>query len=211
MGNAPGLTAIVFASVLLVHGASAQGLTFTKKPLNSTDGLHDALSLLAHNGSDVPVAITRISLTKCVNIRAKCDTVIADLPAIMPGQERTVLIVPPLVPFQPMDFSFAVDWRQASECQLASSETGPGTVKPHPPQMRTMIMPPTGGPKGAQVEVSFFVAATGSIDSIAFAGLNGANFAKKLRANLMGYKFVPGNDSRGCPAPGVTGVTLTFG
>ncbi len=201
----------MFAFALLAQAASAQGVTFTKKLMRASDGLHDRLTLLAHNGSDAPIAVTRISLTKCVNLRATCDTVIADLPAIMPGQDRTVLFVSPLVQFQPMDFSFTVDWRQASECLLAAAGSGPETVKPRPPETRSMIVPPVGGLKGARVEVSFYVAASGVLDSVTFTGLNSANFAKKLRANLMGYTFKPGSDSHGCPAPGVIRMTFTFG
>lgn len=195
---------------MVVHCASAQGFIFTKLVRNSSDGLRNGMELRARNDSTVPLAITRLTLSKCINLRVSCDTTYVNMPAIMPGEERAILSYLALVSSQPIDFAYSAEWRPATECYNGVGGVGPEKVKPRPPEMRTMVVPPTGGPKGAQVGVSFFVAAGGSIDSIVFDRPMGAAFGKKFRATLMGYKFVPANDSYGCPAAAVYTITVTF-
>ena len=196
---------------MLAHGGSAQGFTLTKLVRNSSDGLHSGVELRARNDSTVPLAVTRLTLTKCINLRVKCDTTYVNLPAIMSGEERAILTLLGLVSSQPIDFAYSVDWRPALECYNGVGGSGRDSTKPRPPESRQMILPPfDGNPHNLAVPVTFFVAAGGVVDSVSFDGVNDAKYAAELRATLMKYQFTGASDARGCPTAGVYRITLTF-
>ena len=175
----------------------------------------DVRVAFARNDTTAPIAITRVHVSKCVNVRLACDTVVPASQVLAPGQTWSVVRVFPTIPGKTFSFVLDVEWRTATECiepRPPSSELHAGRTSA--PNTAQMILPPTdgipGSSRGKPVDVQFFVGANGRVDSVGVTGISDKSFLARFRGIMMRYVFDPAQD-RGCPVPGTTSIQITMG
>lgn len=170
--------------------------------------------IYARNDSTAPIVITQVRLAKCANLRLTCEPFAPATKVLAPGQTSRVVSVGAANLGKSFSFTFDLDWRTATECigprPAATGEPGEG--KAEPPLARQMIIPQLDAPsslRGRRVNVQFFVADNGKVDSSNVTGIIDAGYLAKFKRTLMTYSFNPALD-RGCPVRGVTSMQFTF-
>jgi hypothetical protein len=203
------------ANAQLSEPKAVRGRTVTMWQVEREDNVahRQTRIVYARNDSTAPIAITQVRLSKCVNLQLACEPFVPEFKAIAPGQVSEVVLVNPANLGQSYSFAFDLDWRTATECidpRPASAAAANG--KTVPPQPRQMIIPNVGAPSelhGQRIDVRFFVADNGRVDSVGLVGITDKGYLAKFRQVMMNYRFSPALD-RGCPVPGVTSITVTL-
>jgi hypothetical protein len=167
--------------------------------------------VMARNDSTAPIAVTAVRLSRCVNVRQACDSLPIDPVILAPGESIDVLAVQPARWGQSWRFDYALIHHPATECIAADPVPRSGRTTSGP-SARVMIVPPFPTPasiRGKQVDITFFVAASGRVDSVSVPGLPDGPYLRQLRATMSRYAFRP-QLRNGCPVPGQSSVTITF-
>jgi hypothetical protein len=174
----------------------------------------ESRGLFARNDTTAPIVITRVLPAKCVNVSIECVPFTPDPRVLAPGQTTTLMRLSPARAGDSFSLAFELQWRTATECigprQPATAE--PDDRKTAAPSAAQLIVPPFDAPDelhGKRVNVQFFVAENGTVDSVGIAGVSNKGFLGKVRKTMMGYRFNPALD-RGCPVPGTTSMEITF-
>ena len=188
----------------LAKPKSVRGRTVTTWEIRQESGQthQDFRFIYARNDSTAPIAVTSIRLAKCVNLQRPCESFAPELRVLAPGQTVRLASVAPANLGKSYSFTFDVDWRTATECidpRPTSGETV--NAKAVPPEPTQMIVPGIDSPlnlRGQRVEVQFFVADNGRVDSVGVVGIKDRDYLARFRQVMMKYRFNPAL-ARGCP------------
>jgi hypothetical protein len=203
-----GLVAIYLVGGI-INPVSAQKHT-TVPPLRSwttSDG-----TIWAENRDSVPVAITKMRISNCVNVQIPCRDSTPDLRILAPKEVALVAVIPSQDPRRPNSYSFGLDWRVATECGKVTERvwTDKMTGAMAPPELIEIRQPP--GPYAdkwpGSFPVRFFVAADGTVDSTVLINFQNQPLRETMQEMFSQYIFRPAR-FRGCPVPSSTYLRIS--
>ena len=183
------------------------------KPTRADEILKPRL-VYARNDTTIPIAITVLRFSKCVNLSISCDSLVLGQTILPPRGYRSILEVLPADWTKQHAFAVVAGWRTATEClgvdsalPLDSAAVGHGSAG-----AIAMIIPPAypSSLRGATFSTTFFINGAGNVDSLRVNGVGDRGYLAKLQSTLMYYHFT-GRTSHGCPVPSTTQMEFTLG
>ena len=170
-------------------------------------------TIWAENGDSVPVVITRMRISNCVNVQIPCRDSTLNIRILAPKEVALVAVIVPADSRRPISYSFGLDWRVATECKGVTRpvSTYEMTAAMAPPELIDMRIPP-----GAYAEkwpgsfpVRFFVAADGTTDSTELINFPNPAYREIMQEMFREYRFRPARFG-GCPVPSSTWLSITI-
>ena len=176
-----------------------------------TDPGNESYSIRVRNDTTVPIQVTRIHLANCLNLRIPCDSITPTPLVVAPGGSEDVISFTPAVPGRKTRFIDSIDWGGAPECLHVDSSRGAAQRHTSPTNGRLVLPPrPPHQLETTSAEVTFFIAASGAIDSLRVNGVADSSYLKTLESAMRRYAFGPARIGK-CPVPGSARIFLTFG
>lgn len=170
-------------------------------------------TIWAENGDSVPVVITRMRISNCVNVQIPCRDSTLNMRILAPKEVALVAVIVPADSRKPSSYSFGLDWRVATECKDATRRvsTYEMTAAMAPPELIEMRIPPAAYTDKWPVasRVRFFVAADGTTDSTELINFPNPAYREIVQEMFRDYRFRPARFG-GCPVPSSTWLSITI-
>jgi len=169
-------------------------------------------SIWVENRDSVPVVITKMRLSNCVNIQTPCRDSTLNLKILAPKETFQVGVILARDTKRPFSYGFGLDWRVATECKGVTQRvsTDEMTAAMAPPELIEIRQPP--GPYAdkwpGSFPVRFFVAADGTTDSTVLINFQNHPYREIMQGIFRQYLFRPAR-FRGCPVPSSTYLRIS--
>jgi hypothetical protein len=169
-------------------------------------------TIWAENRDTVPVVITKMRISNCVNLQIPCRDSTPNVRILASKEVALVAVILPQDPKRPTSYSFGLDWRVATECKGVTRRlsTDELTGAMAPPELIEIRLPP-----GAYADkwpgsfpVRFFVAADGTTDSTVLINFQNHPYREIMQEIFSQYLFRPARLG-GCPVPSSTYVRIS--
>jgi hypothetical protein len=168
-------------------------------------------SIWVENRDSVPVVITRMRISNCVNVQTPCRDSTPAVKVIAPKEVFQVGTILPQDPRRSFSYGFGLDWRVATECKgvaprLPADQISGAVTPPQP--IEVLFLPGAYADKWSGYPVHFFVAADGTTDSTMMINSPPGPFRDILQGIFREYRFSPAR-FHGCPIPASTELRIS--
>lgn len=169
-------------------------------------------SIWAANRDSVPVVITKMRLSNCVNIQIPCRDSMLPVRILAPRERFQVGVILARDAKIPFSYRLGLDWRVATECKGVTQRvsTDEMTNAMAPPELIEIRQPP--GPYAdkwpGSFPVRFFVAADGTTDSTVLINFPNQFLREIMQGIFRQYLFRPAR-FHGCPVPSSTYLRIS--